>query len=99
MDCGRTYRGEPTTAVSGLDYLEGKEVSILADGQVMPRQTVQNGQITLSTPASVVHVGLPYTARLRTLSGDINTDSGSVLAKRNALPGRWFAWWTAATPA
>lgn len=87
VDCGRTYRGEPTTAVSGLDYLEGKEVAILADGQVMPRQTVQNGQITLSAPASVVHVGLPYTARLRTLSGDINTDSGSVLAKKKRITG------------
>lgn len=87
VDCGRTYRGAPATVITGLEHLEGKKVAILADGQVQPQQTVANGQITLTTAASVVHVGLPYTARLRTLSGDLNTDSGSVLAKKKRFVG------------
>ena len=87
VDCGRTYRGAAATVISGLDYLEGKEVAILADGQVCPRQTVINGQITLTAAASVVHVGLPYTAHLRTLSGDLNTDSGSVMSKKKRFIG------------
>jgi len=87
VDCGRTYRGDPATAITGLDYLEGKEVAILADGKVVPNQTVTNGQITLTTAASVVHVGLPYTAVLRTLAGDLNTDTGSVLAKKKRYVG------------
>lgn len=87
VDCGRTYRGEPANVISGLGYLEGKEVAVLADGQVLPRQTVQNGQITLPVMAQVVHVGLPYKARLRTLSGDLNTSSGSVMAKKKKYLG------------
>lgn len=87
VDCGRTYRGTATTVISGLDYLNGEKVAILADGAVCEQQTVANGQITLSAAASVVHVGLPYTAHLRTLSGDLNTDSGSVMAKKKRFVG------------
>lgn len=87
VDCGRTYRGEPAAVINGLEYLEGREVAVLADGQVCARQTVTDGKITLSSPASVVHVGLPYTAHLRTLSGDLNTDSGSVMAKKKRFVG------------
>ena len=87
VDCGRTYRGTATDTISGLDYLEGKTVAILADGKVMPQQTVENGQITLSAAASVVHVGLPYTATMRTLSGDLNTDTGSSMAKKKRYVG------------
>lgn len=82
VDCGRTYRGTETAVIGGLNYLEGKEVAVLADGKVQNKQKVQNGTITLNTPASVVHVGLPYTARMRTLSGDLNTESGSMMAKK-----------------
>lgn len=66
-DCGGTYRGAPTMAVSGLWHLEGEEVAILADGAVEPRQTVTAGRVTLAREASVVHVGLPYTSDLQTL--------------------------------
>lgn len=87
VDCGRTYRGSPATIITGLDYLEGKEVAILADGKVVEPQTVTDGQITLATAASVVHVGLPYTAIIRTLAGDLSTDSGSVMAKKKRYVG------------
>ena len=53
--------------ISGLSYLEGKEVSILTDGAVHPSRTVSGGKITLNRPGSVVHVGLPYTSDLETL--------------------------------
>lgn len=67
VDSGLTYDGAPTTSISGLDHLEGKTVSILADGAVMPQQVVTAGAITLQQAASVVHVGLPITADLKTL--------------------------------
>lgn len=67
VDCGLTYRGEPQDEFSGLDHLEGETVSILADGAVMPRQTVVGGKVTLPRAAAIVHVGLPYSAQLRTL--------------------------------
>jgi hypothetical protein len=51
---------EPTTIWSGLDHLNGKTVSIIADGRVHADLTVNAGQITLSEPASTIEVGLPY---------------------------------------
>lgn len=77
VDCGLTYTGAPATVISGLDHLEGKEVAILADGAVHPRQTVSSGQITLEDPASKVHIGLPITADLQTLPMAIALRDGS----------------------
>ena len=53
--------------MSGLSHIEGKVVSILADGAVMPQATVTGGAVTLQRPATVVHVGLPYESDLQTL--------------------------------
>lgn len=71
VDCGGTYEGEPTKTVQ-IPWLEGKLVSILADGAVMPQQVVTNGRITLSHPCSIVHVGLPYTCDVQTLPSVLN---------------------------
>lgn len=49
-----------TTAVTGLDHLEGVEVAILADGSTQPRQTVTAGAITLPYAATDVVIGIPY---------------------------------------
>lgn len=54
-------------AISGLTWLEGKTVSILADGAVHPRRTVTGGTISLDRASSKVQVGLPITADLQTL--------------------------------
>ena len=53
--------------ISGLSWLEGKTVNILADGAVHPQKTVSSGAVTLDRAASVVHVGLPYNSDLNTL--------------------------------
>jgi hypothetical protein len=47
-------------------HLEGKEVSIVADGGQHSMATVTNGEITLDRQASVVHIGLSYTGFLET---------------------------------
>jgi hypothetical protein len=53
--------------VAGLTHLEGKTVSILADGAVMPQVTVTGGVAVLQRPSTVVHVGLPYVSDIETL--------------------------------
>lgn len=58
---------------SNLDHLEGKQVSVLADGSVFPSQTVTNGSVTLSQDVSVVHIGLGYESDFETL--DIETNA------------------------
>lgn len=67
VDSGLSYDGTPITTVRGLDHLEGKTVSILAEGAVHPQRVVTGGTITLDNPAGKIHVGLPITADLHTL--------------------------------
>ena len=53
--------------ISGLDFLEGKTINILADGAVHPQKVVSSGTITLDRASSIVHLGLPIEADLQTL--------------------------------
>ena len=53
--------------ISGITWLEGKTVSILADGAVHPQKVVSSGSITLDRASSIVHVGLPYESDLQSL--------------------------------
>ena len=62
---------------TGLGHLEGKEVDILADGVVMQRMTVRNGQITLDRKATAVEIGLAYTTTIETLTPEIAGGTGS----------------------
>lgn len=56
------------TVISGLDWLEGKEIALLVDGKVQPRQTVIGGSVTLDEIAyRKVAGGLPYDCDLETL--------------------------------
>lgn len=66
-----------TTAISGLDHLNGFTVNILADGSVSPAQVVSGGAITLPARASIVHVGLGYTCDLETLNLEIPRQDGT----------------------
>jgi hypothetical protein len=67
VDCGLRYEGSPVTVVTGLDHLEGKTVSVFADGLVQTQKVVASGQITLDTEASKVLVGLPVNYELQML--------------------------------
>jgi len=67
VDCGVLYSGAPVQSVTGLNHLEGKTVSVLADGAVQPQQVVKDGAVALQRAASIVAVGLRITADLQTL--------------------------------
>lgn len=69
------YFRVPVSTVTGLDHLEGKAVSILADGNVVTGRTVTNGAVTLPRPFSRIHVGLRYTSDIETL--DIESPQGT----------------------
>lgn len=86
VDCGGTYDGAPTTTITGLDYLEGEEVAILADGALRPRQVVESGEITFAGPAaSIVHVGLPYSGRLTLLPFEPGDLAEALTANRSRI--------------
>ncbi len=60
-DCSLKLRSETAQVVwSGLDYLEGREVTVVADGSPVGEFVVTSGQITLYEPASEIVAGLPY---------------------------------------
>jgi hypothetical protein len=67
--------------IAGLSHLEGREVAILADGFVQARKTVTGGAVTLESPGTIVHVGLPYVAEVETL--EINAGMQESTKPRN----------------
>lgn len=77
VDAGGVYEGKPVTTVTNLEWLEGKTVSILADGAVQAQQVVKDGKVVLQYPASRVVVGLPYNCDLQTLP--LSLDDASAL--------------------
>jgi hypothetical protein len=87
VDCGLTYSGAPVTTVTGLSHLEGYTVSISADGSREVDQVVSGGSVTLPSgePASLIHVGLPYTSRATTLPIAGAGQDGSSLGRKKRV--------------
>src|SRR5215471_3931909 len=73
----------PSTVFGGLDFLEGQQVSILADGGVVTPQVVVNGTITLPQPATKVTVGLGFVAQLQTMY--LDTGEPTIQGKRKKI--------------
>jgi hypothetical protein len=79
------YDGVPTTTITGLDHLEGEEVVIWADGLNAGTATVTSGEITLTTAASKVIVGLYYQARFKSTKLAYNADMGTPLLQEKRV--------------
>lgn len=79
------------SSVSGLAHLEGKKVSIFADGYVVAsplnsnyaERNVVGGAVTLPDHYAVIHVGLPFISDVQTLP--IDTAEGESLAAESKL--------------
>jgi hypothetical protein len=97
VDSGLTYSGTAATTITGLDHLEGMDVSVLADGNVVKGLTVESGSITIPDASTKVHVGLSYEPRVCTVAidsadGNIRGASKSVSEVKvlvNATRGGW----------
>ena len=85
VDCGVTRSSaEPVEVVSGLGHLEGREVSVLADGSPVEGMVVKNGSITLPYAAKKVQAGLRFSSVLALLPVEADTQAGSTLGKMRA---------------
>jgi len=61
------------TTISGLDHLANMIIAVNADGvDVGPKTVSGGGTFTLSTAASRIHAGLPFTTRVQTLDPDLS---------------------------
>lgn len=78
---------EKVTTISGLSHLEGETVKVYADGAIFPDEVVASGAITLETPASVVHVGLPYTHKIKTLKIEGGSPQGTAVGRIKRIVG------------
>ena len=59
----------------------------MADGSVVPSQTVVNGTVTLPLAASQITVGLPYTCQLQTMYLDPPGQKDTPQGKRKSIFG------------
>lgn len=87
LDCGMTVCDEDGIGeIAGLYRLEGREVSILADGSVMNGLVVENGKIDVMIATGrkpkIVHVGLPYASTLETLDLVFGRRDGTQLTRK-----------------
>lgn len=97
-DLPRTTWAKAVDEIGGLWHLEGKRVSVFADGFVIANpnnsdydvMTVTNGAITLPLPRVKIHVGLPVTADTELL--DIDTVQGETLADKKCLIQKVNLW-------
>lgn len=69
--------------ITGLEHLEGVEVSILADASVQNRQVVMGGAVNIDYPSAVVHVGMPYRSLAEAL--DVNVAGQETVRSRPKL--------------
>ena len=77
LDASITKKSDVDFAqVDGLEYLEGKQVEVLADGNPLGPLTVIEGKIILPHAVNCVHVGLAYQAQLQTLPAVFQLTNG-----------------------
>ncbi|PVB59311.1 hypothetical protein [Labrenzia sp. 011] len=83
LDCASRYEGAPANTISGLDYLEGEDVVLYADGTDY-RTRVSEGEVSLPNgqTARNILVGLDVTARARTLPFPVNAQDGSSMGRK-----------------
>lgn len=82
FDCGSTYSGSPAQTISGLTWLVGETVGVLADGGIHPDCVVDNtGAIKLNYPASKVQVGYRYKSQGKLLRAEAGAADGTSIGK------------------
>ncbi|WP_325911690.1 phage tail protein [Klebsiella aerogenes] len=77
-DAASTGHSDEGAAVwSGFSHLEGQIVDVVADGSVMPQQTVTGGKITLTRKAHFIEAGMHYETTIETLTPEVSTTEGT----------------------
>lgn len=74
----------PVSAVSGLEHLEGLEITLLADGKTC-QHTVTDGRVGLDTPARNILAGLSYSSELETMPLEAASAQGSSSGRKKKV--------------
>ena len=82
-DIATVFEFPTSNILTGLDYLEGKSVAVVADGIPIENKTVTLGKIDVgSTDYAHIVVGLPYTATLAPMYLDVETTGGTTMGSK-----------------
>lgn len=79
------FRAFINEITSGLDHLEGEEVWAVVDGAISPKRIVIDGKIKLDFPGTIVHVGLPYKSRYKSIRLDTALGQNNALAAKQRI--------------
>lgn len=80
------YNAVKTASWSGIAHLEGKTVSVVADGIPHGNRVVTGGSITIDFPVNSVQIGLPYITTLEMLHPAETLADGSSQARSVSIP-------------
>lgn len=85
-DAGYTVTNNGNTTVTGLNWLAGKTVKILGDGNVLPEQQVGNdGSLELRHVFHTLVIGLGYGSILKTLPVEMNAADGTMASRKKRI--------------
>ena len=82
---GGVYRVYVISIVEGLEHLEGEWVYAVVDGAISPKRQVKWGMIELDSPGVIVHVGLPYRCKYKSIRLDVALGQNNALASRQKV--------------
>lgn len=79
--------GANVSSFSGLDHLEGEEITVYGDMTEFTGLTVSSGSVTLPQPVSIAFAGLPYRSRYKSLKLSYGGAKGTALMQPKAIKG------------
>lgn len=82
---GGVYRVYVDEINNGLEHLEGQEVYVVVDGATSEKRVVRNGSVHLDSPGVIVHVGLPYKCKYKSVRLDIAMGQNNALASKQKI--------------
>jgi hypothetical protein len=85
MDAGATYSGASALTISGLGYLEGMTVGVLANGAAHPDCVVSGGSITLQRAVTKAQIGLRYSPVMETMRIEGGAQNGAAQGKTKRI--------------
>jgi hypothetical protein len=78
LDAARRFEFEaPSSTLTGLEHLNGRQVQVLGDGATMLPVAVVDGVVTLEREISTAIVGLPFTSLLQPMRIEIPLRDGT----------------------
>ena len=86
VDAGYIYHGTAKDTLTGLQWLTGKTVSVLADGNVLADMRVnESGVLQLPKAFSKITVGLPFESTIQTMPIEFSVQDGSYMGRKKRV--------------